>query len=369
MGRFDGVALLGVIGPGERARAAGRDALIDRLEAHPRVLLPGHGLAQVRRPFGFPHLLPADGMGDVTGAMGATDGRLDATAARDAVVVLAGLVAVGELAQGGTRSLADPVDLADLHGRTAAGPWSVGAVALVPPARTGDLQGCRPLDRGRTHVGRRGQAMTLCGRLPLRGDPVVPGAVDCLRCLRSDELSARHDRQVAHHGALVELAGPLTAGVADRLWQRLAHRDAAEVPALLDAMVGAIMLGVPGAPTAEATLVQIRRQRAVASGPVQRWAAAEARERLTRGLIRSAATHPVHLDPDTRERLAVAADLVDPAETAEVVVRVLEEHGPAPALEPIALHLAERAGDAASPRVDRWRRIHAVARALAGTPS
>lgn len=360
MGRFDGVALLGVIGPGERARAAGRDALIDRLEAHPRVLVPGHGLAQVRRPFGFPHLLPADPMGD------ATDGLLGATTASDAVVVLAGLAPAGELPRGTTRSLADPVDLADLHGRTATGPWAVGAAAIVPPARTGDLQGCRPLDGGRTHVGRRGQAMTLCGRLPLRGDPVVPGAVDCLRCLRSDELSARHDRQLAYHGALVDLAGPLTAGVADRLWQRLAHRDADEVPALLDAMVGAITLGVPGAPTAEDTLAHIQRHRAVASEPVRRWAAAEARERLTRGLIRAAATHPVRLDPRTRERLAVAADLVDPAETAEIVVRVLEEHGPAPALEPVAMHLAERAGDAASPRVDRWRRIHAVARALTG---
>jgi len=360
MGRFDGVALLGVDGPSERARAAGRDALIDQLDAYPRILVPGDGLADVRRPLGFPHLLPAHPAPLPTDPVGRS-------AAIDAVVVLAGLLPVGEAIVRAARTRDEPVDLAGLRGRSAAGPWSIGVVAIVPPAQTGDLQGCRPLEGGGTHVGLRGGSMTLCGRLPLRGDPVAPGAVDCRRCLRSDEVSARHDRQLLHHGELVELAGPLTSGVADRLWQRLAHRDAAEVPALLDAMVGAITLGVPGAPSVEATMVQVRRHRAVASGPVRRWAAAEARERLTRGLIRSAATHPVHLDPDAHERLAMAADLVDPAETAELVIGVLEEHGPAPGLEPIALHLAERAGDAASPRVDRWRRIHAVARALTGT--
>ena len=352
MDRFDGVVLIAVGGTDAASRAAGRGALVERVARTARVRLSDGRIVGVRRPFGFPPTLPSD--------PSCHDG--------EAVVI------VGLRADGASRVVSpDRVPSLEAWGRsdgaTATGSWWVADLASVPPALVTDLVACRPLDGGSSHLGVAGQALTLCGRLPLRGDPVVPGAAGCSRCLDRDEISARHDRQVASHGSLVALAGPLTAGVADRLWQRLGHRDVAEVPALLDAMVGAVTLGVPGAPSAEATLTQIRCHLAVASEPVRRWAAAEARERLTRGLIRSVTAHTVHLDRGTQERLAVAADLVDPTETAEVVIDVLEQHGPAPGLEPIALHLAERAGDAASPRVDRWRRIHAVARALRTAPS
>jgi hypothetical protein len=349
---FDGVALIAVGGTDAASRAAGRRTLVDRVARTASVQLADRRIVGVQRPFGFPPTLPPD------------PGSLDGEA-----VVVVGLRATPPHRETSREHVPSLEGLTDIAGSVGTGSWRTERVAVVPPVRLTDLVGCRPLDGGGSHLGLVGQAATLCGRLPLRGDPVAPGAVDCLRCLRSDEIAARHDRQVAHHGALVALTGPLTAGVADRLWQRFAHRHIAELPALLDAMVGAIILRVPGAPSVETTLPHVQRHRAVASDAVQRWAAAEALDRLTRGLVRAAAAHPVSLDRDTRERLAVVSDLVDPVETAELVVRVLEEHGPAPALEPVALHLAERAGDAASPRVDRWRRIHTVARALSGVPS
>lgn len=349
--RFDGVALIAVGGTDDASRAAGRRALVDRVSRTEHARLADGRIVGVRRPFGFPATLPPD-VGDRGGEAVVVVGLLAAPPPRGAHGGHAPSL-------GGLRQLAAP---------TATG-WWVEDLAVVPPVWIADLVACRPLIGGGVHAAVVGHAMTLCGRLPVRGDPVAPGAVDCPRCLCSDEVSARHDRQLAQHGALVEFVGPFAAGVADRLWQRLGHRDAADVPALLDAMVGAITLRVPGAPSADTTLAHIRRHRTVASEPVRRWAAAEARERLTRGLIRSVATHPVVLDRDTQERLDLAADLVDPAETAEVVIDVLDQHGPAPALEPVALHLATRAGDAASPRVERWRRIHRVARALAGAPA
>lgn len=349
MDRFDGVALLAVGGTDAASRAAGRHLLVDRVASTIGVALADGRVVGVRRPFGFPPTLPPD-----AGVRGGEP------------VVVVGLRAAAPPRDPPRDRVPSLVEWAQVAAPTATGWWRVEDLAVVPPAQTIDLVACRPLGGGGGHAALVDRAMTLCRRLPVRGNPVAPGVVDCRRCLRSEELSVRHDRQLAHHRALVDLVGPLAAGVADRLWQRLAHRDVADLPARLDAMVGAIMLRVPGAPSVEATLVQVRHHRAVASAPVRRWAAAEARKRLTRGLIHSVATHPVHLDRETQERLAVAADLVDPAETAEVVIGLLEEHGPAPALEPVALHLATRAGEAASPRVDRWRRIHEVARALSG---
>lgn len=358
--RFDGVALIAVGGTDDASRAAGRRALVDRVARTAHLRLADGRIVGVRRPFGFPATLPTDA-GHRGGEAVVVVGLLAASPPRGSPDGHAPRGSHG----GHVPSLGG---LGQLAAPTATG-WWVEDLAVVPPVRITDLVACRPLAGGGVHAALVGHAMTLCGRLPVRGDLVAPGAVDCRRCLDSEEVSARHDRQLAQHGALVELVGPLAAGVADRLWQRLGHRDAAEVPALLDAMVGAITLRVPGAPSTDTTLAHIRRHRTVASEPVRRWAAAEARERLTRGLIRSVATHPVLLDRDTQERLDLAADLVDPAQTAEVVIDVLDQHGPAPALEPVALHLATRAGDAASPRVERWRRIHQVARALAGAPA
>jgi hypothetical protein len=346
VGSFDGVALVAVEAATPAAATAGARHLAAAFDLE--VLLPGvaRGSVMARRPAGFPATLPHPGPG----------------------VVVIGLRATTERRAEPRREPPVQVEpLAGRHGRTGYGPWRVAGIAVVPPADVADLTACRPLSGQRIHLGVIGQRMTVCGRLPMQGDPTAPGAVDCLRCLRSSLVVARHDRQLSHHDGLAALSDTLVAGAADRLWRRLAHRDPGTFPALLDSMVGAIVHQLPGAPSVDETLMQVRRHRDVASPAVGTWAAEEARQRLTRRLPLFAATHPTRLDAPTASQLGLASDLLDPADAAEVLVSVLEDHGPAPALEPIALRAARRAGDTASERVVRWRRIQSVAQAL-GSP-
>jgi hypothetical protein len=347
VGRFDGVALVTLDAATLAARLAGARQLAAAFDRE--VLLAGvtRRPVRARRPAGFPATLPDPGPG----------------------VVVVGLRATADASPGSRPGPPIRVEpLAGRRGRTGHGSWRVAEVAVVPPVHVDDLVGCRPLSGQRVHLGVVGQAMTVCGRLPMQGGPAAPGAVDCLRCLRSTLVVGRHDAQLAHHDRLVALSDTLVAGAADRLWLRLAHRDPGSLPALLDSLVGALVHHLPAAPTVDEILVQVRRHRDVASPAVRAWAAEEARQRLTRRLPLFAATHPTRLDGPTASQLAMASDLLEPADAAEVLVGLLEDHGPAPALEPLALRAARRAGDAASERVVRWRRIQDVARAL-GSPT
>ena len=352
---FEGAVILALGGRTSRAGDGSRVAGAGRV-----VGLPEGGVALAVRPPGFPVTLPLDA-GDAAAGPLSGGARAELEGARGVVAVLQPL--------GGADAVAGAaVPLARLGEGLLADGCEVAALAWMPPVDVADLVSCRPLGGQRTHVGVRGAPTTVCGRLPLQGPAGSLGKVDCLRCLRSHVVADRLGAQLGYHGGLVALAGPLVAGVAARLWLRLGHRNPRELPALLDAMVGAIVFGVPGAPEVEATLATVHRYRQVASPPVRRWAQGHARRRLSWALRHVLPQRPQRLPEALDEELRVARDLLPTAEAAEVLVAALEEHGPAVAIEPIALQAAVNAGQAASPRVRRWREIHEVAGALSGLP-
>jgi hypothetical protein len=349
---FDGVALATVSGTSASRRAEGREAIVAALDARPRLVLPDGAYGIGYRIPGLPASLPT----------------LAGPRADEAVVI--GLRP--EPPRPGGPSVRDagcaPVTLRSLGSEGRSRPWEVAEIAFVPPITVDDLRAHRPLSGGRVHVGLAGERQTACGRLPLQGDERRSDAVDCVRCLRSNVVARRHDAQLARHGSLVALVGSLAAGVADRLWLRFAHRDPGTLPALLDSMVGAIVHGASGAPSVDDTMALVRRHRRGASTEVHRWAGTEALARLEVSLPRLVATHPTTLDASMRRQLALMSDLLRPADAADLLVGILEEHGPAPALEPLTLRIARKAGDEASDRVDHWRRIHVIARTLGASP-
>ena len=353
MGRFDGVALAAVDAENERARVAGQRALVSELEHGRQVRLADRRRAVVWRAVGLPPTIAAP-----------TPDR-DGSHPRFVVIGLR----ASPPGRWGSSTGGSTMVLSALAGHGDAGQWRVGRLGVVPPAPVNDLRGCRPLARGRTHVAKVGTATTACGRLPARGEHRDPSAVDCLRCLRSTVVASRHDQQLTQHRRLVELAGPLVAGAIDRLWARVDYRDPGQLPALLDSMAGAIVFRMPGAPNMKDTLVLVRRYREIASDEVLRWAGVEARRWLAQRLPHLAASHPTSLTAEMHRQLTLPIGLLAPWEAAEVLVTVLEDHGPAPALEPITLSAARRAGDTVSERVDRWRRIHSVAHVLSGARS
>ncbi len=348
MRTFDGVALVTVSGDSVSGRSEARRAVIAALDARPRLLLPdgSHGVGY-RIP-GLPATLPT--IPDQPGG--------------EAVVVGLQPDRAGSGSQAPSDTPDPPIALRALGGGGPGSRWQVDDVAVVPPITVTDLRACRPLSGGKVHVGALGEQQTACGRLPLQGDRRGSDAVDCLRCLRSNLVAHRHDAQLSAHGRLVALVGSLAAGVADRLWLRFTHRDPRTLPALLDSMVGAIVHGASGAPGLDETMKLIRRHRRDASVEVHRWAGTEALARLETSLPRLVATHPTTLDPSMRRQLALMSDLLRPPDAADLLVAMLEDHGPAPALEPLTLRLARKAGTGASDRVDRWRRIHTIARTL-----
>lgn len=352
MGAFDGVALIPVDDASQRHKTSPARSLVAELEHDRLVVLPDRSRAVVWRFSDLPQVIRSPSL-----AEGGTAPEFLVVALRSPRQAL-------------KRSSRDGVvGLADLLERCGFGLAHAGRVAVVPPVPVHDLCACRPLNGGRTHIAEIGADRTVCGRLPVKGESRSPAAVDCVRCLRSNLVSARQDGQLASHRDLVAVAGSLVAGAADRLWLRFAHRGPSQLPALLDSMVGAIVCGLPAAPPVDEVLVQVRRHREVASPAVLGWAGAEARRRLARLLPAVAAKHPTRLDPQTERQLGSLRRLLSPVEAAEELVTALEKHGPAPALEPLALQAARAAGDDASPRVDRWRRIQSVAQALGGAPS
>ena len=338
MSRFDGVALLQVAAPDRRAQAAGVRALTSALEQRPVLRLPDGSAAQARRPPGFPRRLPTSD---------------------DDEVVLAGLAPC-------ERRPLPRAAIDALRGRTEAGSWSVGRIAVLHPIPADDLLAVRPLDGGRIHVGLRQHGATACGRLPLRGDQHPAGLIDCDRCLHAEVITDRQDHQLLAYPTLVAVAGPLLAGAAAQLWRWYAHRDPTQVPGILDATVGAIVHGFPGAPTADEALALVSAHRANASAPVRNWAAGVARDRLDDGLRAQRRRRQHGLGPQMQAPLRLLSDLMEPAEAAELLVGLVEQHGPSPALEPAVLDAARRAGAVASERVQRWRRLHEIAVALSG---
>ena len=351
MRTFDGVALMTVAGASVSGPSGARRAVIAALDARPRLLLPdgSHGVGY-RIP-GLPATLPtlADQPGGEAVVVGLQPDRAGAGRPTE---------------QASPEASDPPIALRALGGGGPSSRWQVSEIVLVPPITVTDLRAYRPLSGGKVHLGVFGERLTACGRLPLQGDERGSDAVDCLRCLRSNVVAHRHDAQLRAHGRLVALVGSLAAGVADRLWLRFAHRDPRTLPALLDSMVGAIVHGASGAPGLDETMKLIRRHRRDASAEVHRWAGTEALARLEVSLPRLVATHPTTLDPAMRRQLALMSDLLGPPDAAELLVATLEDHGPAPALEPLTLRLARKAGTGASDRVDRWRRIHTIARTL-----
>lgn len=340
--RFDGVALVTVSGPTPGAAVEGRRALAAWLGRGAVVTLPDGSGARTYRPAGFPGHLP-------TGVDGEE-------------AVLTGLQQPEPLTSAA-------IELRALTGRTAAGSWEVARAAAMPPAASSDLLAVQPLPGGRIHVGSRESHTTACGRLPVHGHERAAGLIDCARCLTTPLVTERHDAQLAAYPDLVALVGPLLAGAAARLSRRLAHRDPTEVPAILDAAVGSIVHGFPGAGTTDEVLQLVAHHREHASGPARAWAAGVAQGRVERGLqVRQRRRQP-GLASELAGPVELLAQLLPPDEAAELLLGLLEEHGPDPAFEPVVLAAARRAGDAASDRVRRWRRLQELAAALAGSPS
>ncbi len=356
VGRFDGVALAAVT-PGQRRP--------DQSTAHdgpPIVRLPDGGRALLVQPLGMPRTLPVLAPADADGpCRTGTDAWRPTSTDRGIVEV-----AVFGLEPPPWSASATPGRELTTAVRQRGG--DVDRLAVLPPVVVADLVAVAPLRGGRTHLGVHGAATTACGRLPLRGQPAPPGQADCLRCLRAASVAERLDRQHAHYPLLVALAGPLLAGAATRLWQRLAHRDPGTHPELLDAMVGAVAYRLPGAPDTDDILPLIRRHLDAASPEVRHWAAQQSLTRLDREVRRLAVRHPTKLPPGAEQQLALNSGVMDPAAAAEVLVAALEEVGPAPALEPVALRVATRAGAEVCDRVERWRRRHRVAAALGSGP-
>ena len=387
MGRFDGVALLAARAPDEHSRPlADRTALLRAIDQLGAVRLPDGTVAHVDHPLGVPRWLPALAPEaaaatptDATTSPPLGDGwQVDPTVATpasatsaswgdgwqvDPTAPVAEVVLIGLTPARPRTSRADLDDLDAAVRRAGAAPEHL---AVLPPVPVDDLVGVRPLTGSRVHLGLHGTDLTVCGRLPLRGDPHDPAYVDCRRCLRSTPVASRFDQQLRHLDDLIALAGPLLVGAAARLWQRLHHRDVEHLPPLLDSMTGALAYRLPGAPDTDEVLTQVRRHRQVASSPVRRWAAAQALQRLEVSFRRLAAEHPTDLPFNVTGRLDITSGLLDPAEAADLLVTALEEDGPAPALEPLVAQLARRAGEDRSERVERWYRRQRVAAALAG---
>ena len=278
-----------------------------------------------------------------------------------------GVVAAIPLAAGEAHDRGGMRSITDLAGRLeSGGRWRVTEVAWMPPADVRRLRAVRPSHGGRTHVAVRGEQSSVCGRVPASGGQEPACSVDCVRCLRSSVVTRLHDDQLQRYPVLVELAGELIAGASARLWQRMAARDPDRLPELLDSMAGAIACGFPGAPQVDRVLVLVHRHQEVASSAVVRWAAAEMQRRVQQLLPSALRSRPTEIDWDVYPQLVSFVELAGPAESAEVLVRLLQLHGPAPAYEPLIARVARDAGDEVSEEVDHWRRIQAVAGALAG---
>lgn len=363
MGVFDGAAILALEAVEPSSPAAGRPGPVGGLDCGRVVACPTGERGVAVRPPGVPATLALTDDVDLAAATDAA-GNARREGRVGLVMVLQPETAAGPH-QGGRDC--GVVSVRAAGEATVGEGWRVAEVACMPPVSIDDLVVCRPRQGERTHVGVAGAATTACGRLPLpRASVGHAGEVDCLRCLRSNVVASRLDAQLDGYHQLAAVAGRLSAAVAARLWLRVDHRGPERVPALLDAMVGAIVHQLPGAPDADATLARVRRHRHLASPPVRRWAQHHARRRLTDVLARVVPHHPTRLPPELKRELIVGRDLMEVAEAADVLVAALEAHGPASAVEPVALQAAVRAGQAASPRVARWREIHQAARALAG---
>ncbi len=350
MTRFDGVVLLGLRASTEVARH--RDAAEVRRRADGRLVRLADGaLARVTLPIGLSATL-----------------RCDPNAVCTEVAVL-GLAEVADDQRGNGRGVngsrgngsgsgsADgrgtPIDLARLltpDQPEAAGPNGPATrVAVLPPIPVRDLVAVEPLPGGRTHAARWGEDTLACGRLPVSGPTRPPTAIDCPRCLAHGVLGERLDAQVAAFRRLVALAGLLTAGAAARWWWRADHLDPRSHPAVLDSAVGAVVHALPGAPDPDALLSRLAEHGDHLSAPVRAWAVALARQRAT-------------TDGDA---VRLLARLLPPAEAGELLLDVLGERPGDRDLEALLWEVAVKAGPAGSPRLQRWRRIQAVAAALA----
>ncbi len=363
MTRFDGVALLGLGASAEVARR--HDAAEVRRRADGRLVrLAGDALARITLPIGLPATLRCDTGAACTevavlGLAEVADGRRGGSgSARDggSGSGRAGGSGSGSAGGSGSGSADDqgtPLALERLLTPSqpeAPGPNLAGArVAVLPPVPVRDLVAVEPLPGGRVHAARWGEDTLACGRLPVSGPTRPPTAIDCPRCLADGVLGERIVAQLAAADDLVALAGPLTAGAAARWWWRTDHLDARDHPAVLDSAVGALVHALPGAPDPDALLARLAEHGDPLSAAARTWAVAAARRRAT-------------TDDDA---VRLLARLLPPAEAGELLLDVLGERPGDRELEALLWEVAVRAGPAGSPRLQRWRRIQAVAAALA----
>ena len=347
---FDGAVLITLGGDDPAARAVGEHHLAARLERGTTLRTPEGDRVAARRPLGYPPLLAHDGeVADPWRTPAVT--RSLVAALRYAEAEPAGYH--GDL-------------LTELDGTTSHGRWWVARACVVPPVQTGGLVAATPVVGTRTHLTTSGGSVALCGRVPVRS-PLSPArSADCPACLRTDTVRARLDAQLAHHQAIADHAGALTAGAAARWWPRFARLSGQTGGPVGDAAVGLLHHGLPGAPDVDTALTLVADRVTSVAAATRRWAAAEVEQRLRRLLRATLPRHPRELDTDLRDLLATAEALLDATALADLLVGALEELGPAIALEPVAARLAMAAGPAAPERVQRWLRLQRVAAALGG---
>jgi hypothetical protein len=366
--RFDGVALLDLGASTEVARR--HDAAEVRRRADGRLArLPDGALARITLPIGLPATLRCDdgavctevavlGLAEVaagrsqggsgsrsSSARDGGSGRAKGSGNRSGSAKASG--------SGGPDDRGTPLDLGRLLTPAqpeAAGPMQPGArVAVLPPVPVRDLVAVEPLPGGRVHAARWGDDTLACGRLPVSGPTHPPATIDCPRCLAGGVLGERIVAQLTAADDLVQLAGPLTAGAAARWWWRTDHLDARLHPAVLDSAVGALVHALPGAPDPDALLARLAEHGDHLSAAARAWAVAAARQRVT-------------TDSDA---VRLLARLLPPADAGELLLDVLGDRPGDRELEALLWEVAVRAGPAGSPRLQRWRRIQAVAAALA----
>lgn len=348
MTRFDGVVLVGLDASTDGHRRQRQVAEVRRRAAGGTVRLPDGSLARVTLPIGLPATLPCDPGADNVEVvvLGLEDPTVrDGRAGR----AMRGRDPRGSHPSGdGSPAISDLVAATDSEVALRATDER-SAVAVLPPVQVRDLLAVEPLPDGRVHAARWGEATVTCGRLPVQGPPRSPMAVDCERCLARGTLAERIAAQRAAFPPLVALAGVLTAAAAARWWWRTPYLDPSQAPALLDSAVGAVVHELPGAPDPAALLDRLADHAEQLSDPARAWAVTRAQRRA--GVGDASGAH-------------LLARLLPPPDAGELLLDVLAARGSDRATEALLWDIAVRAGPEGSPRLQRWRRIQAVAAAL-----
>ncbi len=262
------------------------------------------------------------------------------------------------------------ISIAGYAKRALVGSWEIDATEWIAPAAARGLHAVRPAPGHRLHLGLDGAA-SICGRISV--DAMASRSatrderfrIDCGRCRSTSHVAGLQDEQLARFGALSERVGLLEAATMAQIWPRMSVREPKSFPLVLDGMVGAVIYQMPGSPDPMHVLEVLRRHTGVVSAESRSWMIEMVRPRVVAAVRQLRANGSTVSDAVDAKGLRLLRYLPAP-DAADTLVSALLDHGPVPALEPMALRLAEEAGGQATDQIIRWRRIHRIAAALGG---